>query len=139
MKGYGAILAFVGAMILTHFLKFVTYWAKGKFKKPREALRLALRSGGMPSGHSADMVALSTYLGLWRGFDSAIFALAVGVSIIVMFDAMNVRYAVGEMGKVLNDVSGKKMRVYAGHTLPQVIAGALLGVVVGGAVWLVLG
>jgi len=139
MKGYGAILAFVGAMVLTHFLKFVTYWVKGGLKKPREALRLALRSGGMPSGHSADMVALSTYLGLWRGFDSAIFALAVGISIIVMFDAMNVRYAVGEMGKVLNNVSGKKMRVYAGHTLPQVIVGALVGAVVGWGVFMSVG
>ncbi len=131
MNGYGALIAFLGALVTVHALKFVVYWAKNGFKRPLEALRRGLRSGGMPSGHTADMVALSTYLGLWQGFDSAIFALAVGVTIIVMYDAMNVRYAVGKMGAELNRVSGKKMRVYEGHTLPQVIVGALVGVAVG--------
>ena len=136
MNGYGAILAFFVALVATHSLKFIVFWCKNGLRRPHEALRRSMRSGGMPSGHTADMVALSAYLGLWRGFDSAIFALAVGITIIVVYDAINVRYAVGEMGKELNKVTTGKMRVYEGHTLAQVLVGALVGVAVGWGVFL---
>jgi acid phosphatase family membrane protein YuiD len=130
-SGFGAIVAFFGAIVVVHVLKFLVFFVKARGRKPREVLTRALRSGGMPSGHSADMAAITTYLGLWQGFDSAIFALAVGVSVLIIYDAMNVRFAVGEIGKEVNRFSGKKMRIYEGHTLPQVVVGVGIGVGVG--------
>ena len=139
MNGIGGIIAFLVAWLVSHVLKVIVTWAKKGRMSAGEALGIAFRSGGMPSGHTADMVALSTYMGLWGGFDSAVFALAICVTVIVIYDAMNVRYAVGEMGKELNRVAGKKMRVYEGHTIWEVVVGAILGVVVGLSVFLLTG
>jgi acid phosphatase family membrane protein YuiD len=48
--------------------------------------------GGMPSGHSATVVSVAVATGLYEGFNSAAFAVAMIVAIVVMHDAMNVRY-----------------------------------------------
>ena len=72
------------------------------------------------------------------GFLSGIFALALAMTIIVVYDAVNVRYAVGEQGKLLNLIAEsdhnektKKMKVIEGHTVPQAIVGGLLGIALG--------
>lgn len=135
MNGFGGIIAFVVAMAVAHLMKSIIYWGKNGFRRPGEAFWRGMMSGGMPSGHTADMAALTTYLGLWQGFDSALFALAVGVTILMAYDASHVRYAVGEMGKELNKVTGKKKRVYEGHTVPQVVVGAVVGILIGWAVF----
>jgi acid phosphatase family membrane protein YuiD len=89
----------------------------------------------MPSGHAASFVGLVSYLGFWQGFDSAVFMLGVGTALVILYDAMNVRYAVGEMGKELNALTGKRTKVREGHTLTQVIVGTLLGILVGAGVF----
>ena len=48
-------------------------------------------SGGMPSSHSALVVACSASIGKLYGIQGPIFALAVILSAIVMYDACNVR------------------------------------------------
>lgn len=100
-----------------------------------------MRSGGMPSGHSASMAGLMTYIGLTGGFDSGLFALAVATTIIVVYDAVHVRYAVGEQGKALNRLLEKDgqraLPVVEGHTMPQVMVGLILGVLIGvGVAWI---
>lgn len=98
------------------------------------------RSGGMPSGHAASMTAATVYLGYWCGFDSAIFVLAVCMTGVVIYDAVHVRYAVGEHGKVLNETlrkEGKKeLDVVEGHTVAQAAVGIILGVVIGCGMYL---
>lgn len=98
-----------------------------------------VKSGGMPSGHSASFVAATTSIGLVCGFDSPLFALATCTTIIIIYDAINVRYAVGEQGKVLNELikhhgharhHEHELKIVEGHTLPQVLVGALLGIVI---------
>lgn len=49
--------------------------------------RLALKSGGMPSTHSASMVASATAIGLERGLSDSLFGLTVVVAGIIMYDA----------------------------------------------------
>ena len=93
--------------------------------------------GGMPSGHSATVVSVAVATGLYHGFDSAVFA----VAIVVMHDAMNVRYQAGKQAELLNvmaemfeKVTGtdlpneEKLKELLGHTPLQVAAGCLLGV-----------
>ena len=97
----------------------------------REALDWLVRSGGMPSGHSASFVGATMMIGMIEGFDSIIFALAVCTAIIIIYDAMNVRYAVGEQGKVLNKFilsKKRKLRVVEGHTPIEVVVGAMIGI-----------
>ena len=61
-----------------------------------------LLSGGMPSAHSAIVVSLAVFLGLQDGWDSSVFGLATWLAIIVMYDAMMVRYSSGMQGETLN-------------------------------------
>ncbi|KAF0932023.1 hypothetical protein E2562_007830 [Oryza meyeriana var. granulata] len=65
-------------------------------------VRAAVRSGGMPSTHSAAVVAVATSLGLERGFADSIFGMSMVFAAIVMYDAQGVRREVGKHARVLN-------------------------------------
>jgi len=99
-------------------------------------------SGGMPSSHSAFVCACAAATGNLYGFSSALFAIAVVMAIVVMYDAANVRKAAGEQAKILNymmdhwsemkpDMFSNKLKEFIGHSPFQVIMGALLGIAVG--------
>lgn len=102
-------------------------------------------SGGMPSSHSATVCALATSAGITYGGGSPEFAIAVIIAIVVMHDAMGVRRETGIQAKVINEMleaftnMGRKMspedklKEFVGHTPMQVLAGAILGILV--AVW----
>ena len=61
-------------------------------------------SGGMPSGHSATVVALSMSIGLMESFDTTVFAISGILAVIVMYDAMKVRYSSGVQGDTINSL-----------------------------------
>lgn len=94
-------------------------------------------SGGMPSSHSAIMVAVTTVVGLVDGVGGAIFGLAVVLSFVVMYDAMMVRRSSGKQGeaihKLLQEVDSQvnPPKVARGHEPLEVCVGACLGVCVG--------
>jgi acid phosphatase family membrane protein YuiD len=86
------------------------------------------------------MLATLTVIGGRQGVGSAIFGLAFAVTAIIIYDALNVRRAVGEQGDVLRKVAAHTKvedRFYTayGHTIPEVIVGALLGWLIG---WILL-
>ena len=99
-------------------------------------------SGGMPSSHSALVVAATTAIGMRDGFGGTVFALAVILSAVVMYDACNVRRSAGDTARLVNkllehmekltaeDLAGN-LREVMGHTHLQVLMGALLGLGVG--------
>ena len=83
---------------------------------------------------------LSTSVGLIRGFDSIVFAIALGYALITMYDAAGVRRAAGKTAACLNrmmedfykhDVQaiGGKLKELLGHTPLEVIMGAIFGIV----------
>ena len=103
-------------------------------------------AGGMPSAHSATVCAMVVATGLYCGTHSTLFAIALIVSIIVMYDAMGVRRETGEQAKVLNRLlnewmdqeseilpilGDKKLKEMVGHTPIQVVTGAAFGAVIG--------
>ena len=144
MKVWYALIAFTAGFVVAQAWKFVAglfAQRKQKERNSREVIGYLTRSGGMPSGHAASMTALSVYLGGYAGFDSAIFMLAVAVWAIVIYDAIHVRYAVGEQGKALNQLlkaSGKpEVAIVEGHTVAQVMVGTVMGIIIGvGIFWL---
>lgn len=109
-----------------------------------------LTGGGMPSSHSALVCACASGIGMTAGFDQPVFALAVVVAFVVMYDAANVRKETGEQAKILNyimqnwneykpELFAEELKELIGHTPLQVAAGAVLGVIVGVAgAWLFL-
>ena len=101
-----------------------------------------LGSGGMPSSHSAMACAMLMTIGFREGFSSSIFALAFCFSGVVMYDAAGVRRSTGKNAAVINQLmdmlSGngytfdeKRLKELVGHTPIQVLAGALLGILIG--------
>ena len=96
--------------------------------------------GGMPSGHSATVTAMSTMSLLYYGPSSFEFAISTILALIVCHDAMGVRLQAGKHAVILNEIveafnalaedklSVRKLKEFVGHTPIQVIAGALLGI-----------
>ena len=133
-----ALLAWFVAQVLKTLINFILL---GKFQLER-----MWGDGGMPSAHSATVCAMVIATARSEGFGSAIFAVAAVVAIITMHDAMGVRRETGEQAKVLNkmieqwiDVTEKNapflqnmhLKDMVGHTPLQVLAGFVVGCVVG--------
>lgn len=99
-------------------------------------------SGGMPSSHAATVCALVTSTGMKYGVGSFELAISFVLALIVMYDAIGVRQETGKQAKVLNSllfenllkldsvVLQEKLKEYVGHTPIQVLAGAILGVLI---------
>lgn len=126
------------AWAVAQLLKIVSWRiTRGKLNFKR-----LVEPGGMPSSHSAFVTALATGIGLTEGLDSTLFALAVVFALVVMYDAAGVRRAAGKQAKVLNSIiedlnrrelHPERLKELLGHTPVEVVAGALLGILV--AVW----
>ena len=98
--------------------------------------------GGMPSGHSATVTAMAVRSLLIYGVGSFEFAVTFMLAIIVMHDAMGVRQETGKQAKIIKDLASfmeslgrditdeEKLKEFVGHTPLQVIAGAIIGVLV---------
>ena len=97
-------------------------------------------AGGMPSTHVALSVSVAVSIGFKEGWDSAMFALASVMAIVIMADAAGVRRATGEQAKVLNKLlltffkedrfKNERMQEFIGHTPFEVIVGAIIGLVI---------
>lgn len=130
------LIAFLSAYILTVVIKNIIL----SLTKRKSHWRDGFKSGGMPSSHSAEVMALATVVGLIDGFGSALFGIAACLAAIVMYDAFHVRRAVGEQGKVIEElivkagVKVEKPYFTRGHRLIEVFVGALIGVMVGAIV-----
>ena len=112
----------------------------------RFSVRRLATAGGMPSSHSALVVALTTIIGRLEGVQSPLFAMALIFSTVVMYDATGVRRAAGQQAMILNrliddlfiahqGLRQERLRELLGHTPIEVIAGALLGIIVGLGIW----
>lgn len=128
------LLAIIFALLLGQGSKVVAALVSGH----KDEWRLALmRSGGMPSAHSALMVSVTTVIGVHEGMNSAIFGLALVVTFIVMYDAINVRRSVGEQGTAIRRLikelklatEGYIYKQADGHRPVEVLAGIVTGVV----------
>jgi len=95
---------------------------------------IMFETGGMPSSHSALITGVTSGIGFELGFDNPIFALAIAVSLIVMYDASGVRKAAGnhaieinKFSKILDPKSELSLKETLGHTKLEVIVGSFLG------------
>jgi hypothetical protein len=105
-------------------------------------LKSILTGGGMPSSHSSFVCTCATGTAFLAGVDSVPFAITVVLALVVMYDAANVRKETGEQAKILNymmenweqnkpDLFADELKELIGHTWLQVIAGGILGILIG--------
>ena len=126
----------VAAWIIAQSIKVLL----GIFREKRFNFRWFVGTGGMPSSHAAGVSALSTSIGVAYGFDSALFAVTLVFTLIVLFDSQGVRFSTGKMAGVLNKMlddiywkkrlDDKQLKEFLGHTPIEVFAGIALGIVV---------
>ena len=138
MLGNQVLVSAVMGWVVAQFLKTLIDFA---LNKSFNAERL-VGSGGMPSSHSATVCGMTTAAMLKYGVGSFEFAVSFVVSMVVMYDAIGVRRETGKQAKLLNsilnenplklklnaEVLQEKLKEYVGHTPLQVMAGAILGI-----------
>ncbi len=134
---------------MTYLLPPIVAWAIAQAAKltltsvrqHRLNLRVLAETGGMPSSHAAIVMGLTTAVGKHHGLATAPFAIALIFTFVVMYDAAGLRRAAGRQAEVLNrlvedlvhmrGVQEARLRELLGHTPTEVLAGALIGLVVG--------
>ena len=136
MLGNQILVSAVMGWVIAQFLKtLIDFLLNKNFNAER-----LVGSGGMPSSHSATVCGMTTAAMLKYGVGSFEFAVSFVVSMIVMYDAIGVRRETGKQAKLLNsilmenplklnaEVLQEKLKEYVGHTPLQVMAGAILGI-----------
>ncbi|XP_028772155.1 uncharacterized protein LOC114729331 [Neltuma alba] len=141
---YPLISAFV-AFVVAQSIKFFSVW----FKERRCDFRQLIDSGGMPSSHAATVTALAAAVGLREGVGGSLFAIALVLACIVMYDASGVRLQAGHQAEVLNQIIYElpaehplaeriPLRELLGHTPFQVLVGGILGGVIAAIGYLII-
>jgi len=97
-------------------------------------------SGGMPSSHSAVVVALAMRIAMDEGVRSPLFAIAFIFAGVVLYDAAGIRRAVSVQARILNRMleevielkrfNERRLLELRGHTPFEVFIGSLLGLLV---------
>jgi acid phosphatase family membrane protein YuiD len=126
----------IAGLVLAQVLKvFFDYWRTKSWSRA-----MLTSTGGMPSSHSSLVVALMLSIGLYEGFGTTIFAIVATFALVVMHDAFGVRRAAGKQAEAINFLFSKlekqgikfdqKLKELIGHSPLEVVAGAILGIVV---------
>ena len=128
-----ALSGWLAAQVIKVILVFIT--------SRKLDFRRLTGSGGMPSSHSSITMSLTMSIGFVHGFDSALFAVSMILTFVVMYDASGVRRSAGQQAAILNKLfedwehgefnnTYKKLKELLGHTPLEVLAGAILGILI---------
>lgn len=134
-NGYEVITCGVASAFFAQVIKFILFTVKSG----RVNFKIFSTTGGMPSSHSAGVMGLSTMVGILQGYDSILFAMSLGFSLIIMYDAAGLRRAAGKTAACLNKMMedfyhhdlqsvGGKLKELLGHTPFEVFVGAIFGI-----------
>ena len=114
-------------------------------RKKRWNWALWFSTGGMPSSHSALVCGTATAVGLYSGFNTPVFAIAMAVVMVVVYDAAGVRRQAGIHARRINmlieelftgqQISQDQLKEVLGHTPREVIVGVLFGISVTTILW----
>jgi len=144
LANYPELITCITAWLVSSILKIpVFFLMHRKFN-----VMLAFGTGGMPSSHAATMTGTTLAIGLFSGFDHPAFAIAVAISMIVIYDAAGVRREAGFHAEALNKLidewfvitktpvaDQKRLKVMLGHTPIEVVGGVLTGLVTALVLW----
>ena len=136
--GYEALTSGLLSAFIAQFIKVITYLYTHK----KINFKIFTTTGGMPSSHTAGVIALSTSIALIEGIDSLLFAVSFGFSLVIMQDAAGLRRAAGKTAATLNRLvdefvqKNKDIKPYTalkellGHTPLEVFCGMILGIII---------
>lgn len=130
------LLCAFSAWFVAQIIKTLIYWRITRIF----SLRRMFGMGGMPSAHTAFLVAITTMIALREGMASTAFTLSVAVTAVVIYDALGVRYQTGKQSHVINKIlhrmlvegqplTEETLQELVGHTPTEVFFGALIGLI----------
>jgi len=117
---YPILIPFV-AILMAEIIKVTI-----DFFNKRSKLRF-ISPGGMPSGHSSFVGALVAMVAYKEGIESTLFAIASVIALIVMYDAVTLRFESGKHAKTINKYHDSKLEESLGHSVFEVVVGAVFG------------
>lgn len=146
LANYPELVTCIVAWIVSSALKIPAFFIMHR----KFNIKLAFGTGGMPSSHSATLSGTTLAIGLFSGFDAPAFAIAVAITMIVVYDAAGVRREAGYHAEALNRMlddwfviaktpneEQKKLKEMLGHTPIEVVGGVLTGLVTALVMWLI--
>ena len=115
------------AFVVTVFLK----WISIKIKTWKIDITSALWSWWMPSVHSSVVVALATAVAIKHGIWSDFFAVSMAFTVIIIYDAINVRFEAWQHAIAINEfIWEKKFKESLWHLPSEAFAWSLMWIVV---------
>lgn len=120
--------------VVIQLIKIVLDISKRKF-----SWKSLTEYGGMPSGHTALIVSLTTLIALDLGVTNVLFAISFILTILIVRDAVGLRRFLADHGKAINalikdlpdelEYKYKIQEERIGHTAWEVIVGAIFSVI----------
>ena len=133
MSDYKYIIIPILAVIISQVIKTIIETIRDK---KFDIKRLFNGSGGMPSSHSSLVISLLTLIYIDYGVSSIYFAICLIFSLIVLYDAMGIRYETGKQAEVLNEITRKidlkqikLLKEKVGHKPIEVLGGICAGII----------
>jgi acid phosphatase family membrane protein YuiD len=128
---FSYLLTPFSAWLVTGLLKFIVNSLKAK----KLAFGL-IGYGGFPSNHSSIVSSMAALIAFKEGIGHPAFGVALTLAFIVILDAHSLRGQIGKHAVVINQMikpsSGDpSLRERIGHTASEIMAGVLVGIVVG--------
>ena len=115
------------AFVVTVFLK----WISIKIKTWKIDITSALGSWWMPSVHSSVVVALATAVAIKHGIWSDYFAVSMAFTVIIIYDAINVRFEAWQHAIAINKfIWEKKFKESLWHLPSEAFAWSIMGIIV---------
>ena len=112
-------------------LSVVIKWLLVKFSSWNWSLERALWIWGMPSVHSSVVVALATAFALKYWVHHDLFAIVMWFTVIIIYDAINVRFEAGLHAEAINKAMWeKRFKESLWHLPSEAFAWSLLGIIV---------
>ena len=142
VKGFFTNYIVMSAMTGWFTAQILKIFTRGFKQKKFDMANILFGTGGMPSSHSAAVMAVAVASGITFSPASFEFAIAGVLAMIVVRDAMGVRREVSKQAAIINklviDVINaeseenreKRLKELVGHTPLQVWAGCAVGIIV---------
>lgn len=113
--------------VVTVFLK----WIFVKLKTWKVDISKSLRSWWMPSVHSSVVVSLATAIAIKYWINSDLFAIAMSFTVIIIYDAINVRFEAWQHAIAINEsLWEKKFKESLWHLPSEAFAWSILGMLI---------
>lgn len=116
----------ISVPVISFLFAVIFKWVSTWLKTGKVDIKRAMWSGWMPSVHSAVVVSITTAIAIKSGIWSDAFAMALSFTVIILYDAINVRFEAGLHASAINKLLWEKFKEHLWHLPSEAFAGSIL-------------